>query len=191
MVEARADQLAGGPDGSLGVVVLLQRGAEDGHDPVAHVGDQGPSGLEDRLGHLVEVVVDHFDHPHGGLGLGEAREAPQVREQDCAVALDAAEAKVAVGRGEDLLDDLPRDEAREHVADPFALDRFADVEDRQRAEGSQGQGEQRIDEGQDSAVVERDLGRDREDDGQRRRVDHRAPAAQAEAAQRHRDAEQR
>ncbi len=55
-VEARVDHLGGGGERTIGVVGLLERRAEHGHDAVAHVGDQRAAGAEDRLGHLVEIA---------------------------------------------------------------------------------------------------------------------------------------
>ncbi len=64
-VEARQSQLehlACRRDRPVGVVGLLERGAEDGHDPVAHVGDEGAAVVHDRVAHLLQVVVEDVDH---------------------------------------------------------------------------------------------------------------------------------
>ena len=47
-----AQHLARGRDGPVGVVVLLERRAEDRHDPVALVADEGAAVVEDRVAHL-------------------------------------------------------------------------------------------------------------------------------------------
>src|SRR5205807_1873672 len=84
--------LARGGESALGVVGLLERSAEQGHDPVAHVGDQCASRVQDRFGHLVYVEVDGLDHPRSRLSLGEGSKAAQVAEQHRAVALERAAA---------------------------------------------------------------------------------------------------
>ena len=61
-LQARAHHLARRDERPIGVVGLVDRRAEDGHDAVAHVGDQRAAGGEDRLGHLVQVEVDDLDH---------------------------------------------------------------------------------------------------------------------------------
>ena len=143
-----------------------------------------PPGAEDRLGHLVQVVVDDLDHLRGRLRLGEAREAPQIGEEDRAVALDSTQAEVLVRAGKDLVDHIRRYEAREHVTDALTLERFVHVEHGERAERAQSQREERVDEGDDQPAVERDLNRDREQGRERQRVEQRAPAPHLEAPER-------
>ena len=50
------EHLARGRERAVGVVGLLDRRAEHGHDPVALVGDERAAVVEDRLGHLLEVA---------------------------------------------------------------------------------------------------------------------------------------
>ena len=159
-----AEHLARGAQRPLGMVALLERRTEHGHDAVAHVRDQRPAGAENRLGHLVEVRVDDVDHDGGGLFLGEAREAAQVGEQHRAVALDRAEAQVLAGARDDLLDDVGRHEAREQAVHALTFDRLDEIQDRERPEQREREREQRIDEADDQAAVEGDLRGDREDD---------------------------
>ncbi len=75
LVEARqahVEHLARRGECAVGVVVLLERRAEDGHDPVAHVGDEGAAVVHDRVAHLLQVVVQHLDHPIGVQRLGRS-----------------------------------------------------------------------------------------------------------------------
>ena len=104
------------------MVGLLDRGAEHGHDPVAHVGDQRAAVVHDRVAHLREVVVEHLDHLVRRQRLGEAGEAAQVAEQHRALAPHAAQPQVVVGALEHLVDDRLGDEAGEGVAHPLALE---------------------------------------------------------------------
>ena len=47
---------------AVGVVLLLQRCSEHGHDAVAHVGDERSAVVEDRLAHRSEIEVERGDH---------------------------------------------------------------------------------------------------------------------------------
>ena len=105
------------------MVRLLERRAEDGHHPVAEIGDERAAVVEDGLAHLAEVVVEDLDHLLGRARLREGREAAQVGEHHRARADLAAEAQPAAGLREHLVDDLLRDEAGEEVADPLPLER--------------------------------------------------------------------
>ena len=111
------------------MVLLLQRRAEDGHDAVAHVGDERAAVVEDRLAHLGQVVVERLDHALRLERLAERREAAQVAEHDGRLAAHAAEPH-AVGVGEDLVDDRLGHEARERVARLLALERRRQPVDR-------------------------------------------------------------
>ncbi len=188
-VEARVDHLGGGRQRTIGVIGLLERRAEHGHDAVAHIGDQRAAGAEDRLGHLVQIGVDDLDHGRGGQLLGEAREPAQVGEQHRAVTFDGAEAQVVAGAGDDLLDDVGGHEAREQVVHACPFDRLAHVQHRERAECAEGERDERVDKRSDPAVVERDLDGDRERDRERRGAEQRAPLADPQAAERHDGAE--
>ena len=166
-----------------------QRGPEDGHDPVAEVADQGAAVVHDRVGHLAEVVVEDVDHLVGGRDLGVAGEAADVAEEHRALAAHAAEAHVAAEVREQLVDDLGRDEAREGVAHPLALERRDEVVQRERADAADQQGEQRVDDGDHGACVEGEL---RGDEVRRGRGDcdrERGQRRHAQAGQRRQEAE--
>ena len=53
----RVEHVARGGQRAVGVVVLRQRRAEDGHDAVAHVGHERAAVVEDRLAHRGQVAV--------------------------------------------------------------------------------------------------------------------------------------
>ena len=85
-----------------------------------------------------------------------------------------AQAQVVVGAREHLIDDAGGNEAREDVAHTLALDRLAHVQDGERSKRSQREREQRVDEGDDPAAVERELRGDRERDRQQQCRQQRA-----------------
>ena len=122
------------------MVLLLDRGAEDGHDPVPHVGDQGAAVVEDRVAHLLQVAVEDVDHPVGLEQLRERGEAAQVAEEDGALAAHAAETQVGVVDPlEDFVDDRFGHEAGEGDVDALALEGGHQVVDGERSEGREGQ----------------------------------------------------
>ena len=127
------EHLAGGLERPVGVVGLLQRRAEHGHDAVAHVGHERAAVVEDRLAHLGQVLVQRLDHALRLERLGEAREPAQVAEHDGRLAAHAAEPH-AVGVGQHLVDHRLGHEARERVARLLALER-----DREAVDGAGGQ----------------------------------------------------
>ena len=143
------------------MIVLLERRAERRHDPVSHVGDQRATCGEDRLGHLVEVVVDDRDHLLHRLVLREPREPSQVAEHHRADALDGGQAQVVVGAREDLVDDAGRHEPRERRARVLALERLPEVDDRECADDPDNERELWVDHGDDPTRVERQLRRER------------------------------
>ena len=172
------------------VVGLLQRRAEQGHDSVAGVGDERPSGGQDRLGHLLEVHVHHGEHLLAGERLREARESAQVAEQDRAVTLDGAEAQVLVGSREHLVDDAAGHEAREQRAGALALHGLAQVQDGERAHRPDRQREQRVDDVEDPSRVEGQLAGDEVQRAHRERERERPQPVQADAHQRRDEPEQ-
>ena len=175
------EHLARGLQRTIGVVLLLQRRAEDGHDAVAHVGHERAAVVEDRLAHLGQVAVQRLDHALRFERLREAGEAAQVAEHDRRLAAHAAEPD-AVSRGQDLVDDRLRDEAREGVAGLGALEGHREPVDARRGQDRQHAGDHGVDHGDDRAVVERELGAD-EHDGERQQADrhdeHEAPDSSA------------
>ena len=63
-------------------VVLVRRGdAEEGGDPVTHVGVNGPAELLDGAAHAADALADDHLHLGGREALAEARGADDVREQ--------------------------------------------------------------------------------------------------------------
>ena len=183
-VKARSDHLRGRRQRAVGVIGLLERRSEHGHDAIAHVGDERTAGAQDRLGHLVQVAVDHLDHLRSRLRLGEARESAQIGEQHRAVALHGAEPQVVVGARDHLLDDVGGHEPREQVVHPLSLDRRDQVQNGERAERPEREREQRIDKGDDPTVIERDLRGHGEHDRRRQRAEKRAQGPQPQAAER-------
>ena len=171
------------PERLVGVVVGGDRRAEDGHDPVAHVGDERAVVVEDRVAHLGQVAVQHADHLGRLAALGEAREAAQVAEQHGRGQQLAAEADVVLGVGalEHLGDHGVGHEAREQVARLGALDRGGHPVHRERAHEREPEPDQRHHHRQDQALPERELGDDDVDE-RRRRGRARARAAAAAAA---------
>jgi len=97
-IEPRGGHLARRGDGPVAVVLLLERGAEHGHDPVAHVVDDRPAVVEDRLAHLGQVPVENVDHPLGGHRLGRGGEAAQVAKSTVLLPPHAAQPQVLVLR---------------------------------------------------------------------------------------------
>ena len=69
----RVEHVARGGERAVGVVGLLERRAEDGHDAVAHVGDERAAVVEDRLAHRGQVAVEGVDDLGRLERLGEAR----------------------------------------------------------------------------------------------------------------------
>ena len=136
---------------AVGVVVLGDRRSEHGHDPVAHVGDERAPVVEDRVAHLAQVVVEHFDHPVRGQRFGERGEAAQVGEHDGPLALHPAEAQPRVGARENLVDDVLGHEAREQIAHPLALEGDRDELHRQRPGRAEDQRPERVHERHDAA----------------------------------------
>ena len=67
------DHLARGRERAVGVVLDLDRRAEDRQEAVAAIGDERASVLEDRVARLVEVAVQGGDHELRRPSLGEAR----------------------------------------------------------------------------------------------------------------------
>ena len=129
-VEARQalrEHLPRGGDGAVGVVGLLERRAEDGHDPVAHVGDERAAVVEDRLGHLAEVVVE--DSITSSARSASEKVVKPRRSVNMTVPRGATppRRRSVVGLREHLVDDLLRHEAREDVAHPLALERLEQV----------------------------------------------------------------
>ena len=66
------EHVARGGERAVGVVGLLERRAEDGHDAVAHVGHERAAVVEDRLAHLGQVAVERVDDLGRLERLGEA-----------------------------------------------------------------------------------------------------------------------
>ncbi len=78
----RVDEVEGGPDRSLGVVLPGDRGAPDGHHRVADELLDRPAVAADDLGREVEVAGQGVPDILGVALLGERGEADQVGEQD-------------------------------------------------------------------------------------------------------------
>ena len=178
---SRVEHVARGAQRAVGVVGLVERRAEHGHDPVAHVRDERAARVEDRVGHLAEVAVEDVDHVRRRARLGVRREAAQVAEEHRRVALLAAEAQLLVGVRDDLVDDLLRDEAREQVVDAAPVGRLGEQQRREREDRRQHERGQRQRDRQHAPAVERDL-RDDEVDARRaraRRGSRRAAAPHA------------
>ena len=76
------DELEGGPDGTLGVVLAGGRRAPDGHDRVADELLDRPAVAPDDLGREVEVAGQGLADLLAVALLGERREADEVGEQD-------------------------------------------------------------------------------------------------------------
>ena len=75
------DELEAGPDRSLGVVLLGDRGPPDRHDGVAdELLDDAPVAADDGAGEL-EVAREELPHLLRVALLGERREADEVAEQ--------------------------------------------------------------------------------------------------------------
>ena len=151
LLEPRAEHLAGRRERSVSVIVLLKRSSEDGHDPVAEVGNQRSPVRRDRVAHRFQVTVENFDHSLGFDRLREAGEPPQVRKHHRGLELDAPESKVVVGPRKHVVDDSLRDEAREDVADALPVERSQDVVDALGADRPRDEADQGIDERDDRA----------------------------------------
>jgi len=167
--EPLAEHLSGRRDGAIGVVWLLDRRPEDGHDPVPHIGDQGPAVVHDRVAHLREVVVEDVDHLVRRQALGEGGEAAQVAEHHRPLAPHPAQPQILVGALEHFVDDGLGNEPGEGVAHLLALvggdqrdhDEGADRRDQERQKG--------VSDAEYPAAVERELHRDDEGDRQGQR----------------------
>ena len=166
--QADVEDLVCGGERALGVVLLSDRCAEDGHDPVAGVGDQRAAVVEHGIGDLLEMVVDHVDHDLRREMLRGAREPAQVGEQHGSLDLLGREPQVGVGPLEHLADHGLGDEAREHAPHLLALERGQDDVDAERAHRRERERRERVDERDDPAVVEREL----RGNGERHRRDH-------------------
>ena len=156
------EHVARGLERPIGMVLLLQRRAEDGHDAVAHVGHERAAVVEDRLAHLGQVAVERLDHALRLERLREAREPAQVAEHDRRLAAHAAQPD-AVGGGQDLVDHGLGDEARERVAGLRALEGDREPVDAPSRQDRQHAGDDRVDDGDDRAAVERELDADQQD----------------------------
>jgi hypothetical protein len=78
----RVDQLEGGADGALSIVLVGGGGAPDGHDRIAdELLDDAPVACHDILGEI-EVPAEEFPDVLGVAALGERGEADEVGEQD-------------------------------------------------------------------------------------------------------------
>ena len=76
------DQVERGADGALGVVLVRDRRAPDGHDRVAdELLDRAAVAVDDLLA-VLEVARQELAHVLGVAALGERREADEVGEQD-------------------------------------------------------------------------------------------------------------
>ena len=78
----RVDELEGGPDGALGVVLVRDGRAPDGHHRVADELLDRAAVPRDDVPRQVEVAGEEFAHLLGVPLLGERREADEVGEQD-------------------------------------------------------------------------------------------------------------
>ena len=76
------DQVQAGPDGTLGVVLVGDRGAPDGHDGVADELLDGPAVAADDVGGQLEVAGQGLADVLGVALLGERGEPDEVGEQD-------------------------------------------------------------------------------------------------------------
>ena len=94
----RVDQLEGGPDGALGVVLVGDRGAPDGHDGITdELLDRAAVALDDLAG-KVEVAAEELAHRLRVRLLGERREADEVGEEDVTRRRSATGAGRGTGR---------------------------------------------------------------------------------------------
>ena len=78
----RVEELEGGPDGPLGVVLAGHRRAPDGHHRVADELLDGAPVAADHVGGEVEPAGEELADLLGVASLGERREAHEVGEQD-------------------------------------------------------------------------------------------------------------
>ena len=85
------------------------------------------------------------------------------QKRTVAVSCCAAEAEVAVGPRQHLVDDRLGDEPREHVAHPLPLDGRDEIVAPERPSGSERERHQRVDDRNDPAVLERELGGEAEE----------------------------
>ena len=67
--QARMEHLAGCGQGAIGVVRHLDRRSENGHDSVAHICNERPSVVEDRIAHLADIAIQHLDDDGRGQTL--------------------------------------------------------------------------------------------------------------------------
>ena len=104
------------------MLVVRDRGAERGHDAVAHVVDDRAAVIEHRVGHQREVRVDRLDDLLDGSALGVAREPAEVSEQHRARQQLRPDPRVAVRPREDLVHHLFGQEPHEDVADALVLE---------------------------------------------------------------------
>ena len=104
------------------MVLDLDGRAEYGQEAVAAIRDERAAVLEDRVARLVEISVQRVDHELRRPAFGQGREAPEVGEHDRARRSHAAEPEVVVGAGENVVDDVLGEEAREDVVDAGALE---------------------------------------------------------------------
>ena len=167
------EHVARGRERAVGVVLLLQRRAEHGHDAVAHVGDERAAVVEDRLAHRGQVAVQRRDDLLRLERLGERREAAQVAEHDGR--LRARRRGARPRRLEDLVDDGLGHEAGERVARLLALERDGQAVDARRGQRSRAMpASDGVDDRDDRAVVEQRAARRR---GTRRARRRRSPSA--------------
>jgi hypothetical protein len=136
------------------VVGLLDRGAEDGIDPVAHERDQGAAVFHYRVGHLLVVAIEDLEDFARVPRLGECGEAADVAEEDGDLHLLSRQAEILVRLGEDLADHLLGNEARERVPHPPADECLAQVVHEQRPDQGEAEGDHRMDDRNDPAGIE-------------------------------------
>ena len=77
------DEVEGGADGQLGIVLVSGRRAPDGHDRIADELLDGAAVAADHVAGKVEVAGQRVADVLRVALLGEWREADQIREQDC------------------------------------------------------------------------------------------------------------
>jgi hypothetical protein len=114
-------------DARDGVVRLDHGRAPEGHDAVAHELVEGAAVLEDRLDHLLEVLVQHLDEHLRRLHLAHRGEAADVAVEDGAL-LDALAAGLHLELAADhALGEVRREQPAEALAgDDLGLDLLAE-----------------------------------------------------------------